>query len=84
MATSESAAAKNGKPSSKTLEKGGFFELWLADNPEKRWTEHCFLVLAVGWITMFAFIISTAAYERFAHVEYMARPCSNHCTSRRH
>ena len=63
----------NGKStqSTTTAAATAWYAQWESDNPEKRWTERCFLVLAAGWITMFAVIIGTAMYERFAHVGYL-------------
>lgn len=45
---------------------------WFSASPHKAWGERFFLLYSPFWISFFAIIVATGAYERFAHVEYMA------------
>lgn len=55
---------------------------WFAAPPHKAWGERFFLLYSPFWISFFALIVASGAYERFAHVEYMvvclaiAIPCA--------
>ena len=45
---------------------------WFSASPHKAWGERFFLLYSPFWISFFAVIVATGAYERFAHIEYMA------------
>lgn len=45
--------------------------LWWATTPDKQWTEKFLIYYSVVWISMFAFVIVTAAWRYFGPWEYL-------------